>query len=114
MDSRRMGNDGYGPRGALLLAYDKRPEGACSGRGKLGTADGRCAPRVAVCVILMGWLRKLLNIFRRNRLNDEIQRELSFHIEERIDELIASGLTAAEARSKARRQFGNYDLYREK
>src|SRR5262245_40697025 len=53
-------------------------------------------------------------MLRKRRLNDEIQRELSFHIQERIDELIASGLTAEEARSKARRQFGNYDLYRER
>jgi putative ABC transport system permease protein len=62
----------------------------------------------------MGWPRKLLNMVRRNRLNDEIQRELSFHIQERIDELIASGVTPTEARSKARRQFGNYGLYRER
>src|SRR5262245_11001354 len=112
MDSGRVGNDGYWPRRALLLAYDERPEGALSGTGKLGTADEGCAPHFAVCVSLMGWPRKLINMFRGNGLNDEIQRELSFHIQERIDQLIASGLTAEEARSKARRQFGNYDLVR--
>ena len=38
----------------------------------------------------MPWHHRLLNVFRGNRLDHEIQKELEFHISERIDELVAA------------------------
>src|SRR5512134_1589545 len=55
----------------------------------------------------MAWLQRVRNVFRPGRLRNDIARELSFHIEERADELRAGGLSDNEARRLARRQFGN-------
>ncbi len=57
--------------------------------------------------------RRLINLFRRNRVCRAIDDELQFHIDERVDELMAGGLGEAEAQSLARRQFGNATLYSE-
>src|SRR5262250_2041037 len=58
----------------------------------------------------MGWRRRLTNLVKRDRLNRDIERELSFHVEERTNELIASGMTEDEARRTAMKKFGNYGL----
>ena len=42
------------------------------------------------------------------RVRDDVSRELDFHIEGRIDELVASGMARAEADREARKRFGNY------
>src|SRR6185369_7693704 len=62
----------------------------------------------------MRWFRKLLNVARRDRVAGDIDRELAFHIDARVDELIASGMREEEARRTASRQFGNYPLYKER
>jgi predicted permease len=54
----------------------------------------------------MRHLRSLINLFRRN-LGSDIEREVEFHIAERVDDLIASGASEGEAYYQARRQFGN-------
>jgi predicted permease len=51
---------------------------------------------------------------RRIRLDREIERELGFHINERIDDLVASGMSLDEARRAAQRRFGNFGLQRER
>src|SRR5437763_655956 len=51
-------------------------------------------------------MKRLLNLFRRG-LDSEIEREVEFHIAERVDELVASGVSEREAHYMARRQFGN-------
>jgi predicted permease len=56
---------------------------------------------------------RFLNLFRRGRVARAIDEELRFHIEERVEELMAEGLSEDEARSQARRHFGNPTLYRE-
>jgi putative ABC transport system permease protein len=55
----------------------------------------------------VSWLRRLLNIFRSDRISRDIDREMAFHLEERVDELRARGMPEHEARDTARRQFGN-------
>src|SRR5262245_37113032 len=44
--------------------------------------------------------------FRRSRL-DDISDEIHSHIEEKTDELVASGMSRADAELAARRAFGN-------
>src|SRR5690606_20186625 len=61
----------------------------------------------------MSWRRRFVNLFRRRRIEREIDEELSFHIEELTDSLIASGFSRTEARREALRRFGNYELKRE-
>lgn len=55
----------------------------------------------------MAWYHRVLNIFSSNRISREIDREMAFHIAERSDALMASGMSEDEARLLARRQFGN-------
>jgi putative ABC transport system permease protein len=62
----------------------------------------------------MGWPRRLLNLARRDRVARDIHREMSFHLAERVDELVASGMTESDARHAARRQFGNYESQRDR
>ncbi|MCG8466852.1 MAG: ABC transporter permease [Gemmatimonadetes bacterium] len=62
----------------------------------------------------MAWLRRLINVFRTDRLARDAERELAFHLEERVDELVASGWTETAARREARRRFGRHDEIRER
>ena len=62
----------------------------------------------------MSWYRRLLNLVRSDRVTSEIDRELAFHVAEAEDELVASGLSRAEAAREARRRFGNYGLQKER
>jgi putative ABC transport system permease protein len=62
----------------------------------------------------MSWLRRVLNTVRSSRTQDEIERELSFHIVERVDDLRARGLSEEEALRRARQQFGNTLVQRER
>lgn len=59
------------------------------------------------------WLRRFRNLFRSDWLASEARREMAFHIAERVDELVASGMDEAEARRLARRQFGRREDVRE-
>src|SRR5690606_6693761 len=51
---------------------------------------------------------------RPGRVEREIERELSFHIAERAEELRAAGLGEAEAELRARARFGNPTLQAER
>jgi predicted permease len=55
----------------------------------------------------MNWLKHL---FSRRRLYNELSAELQQHLEEKIEELVATGLSKKEATATARRQFGNLAL----
>jgi len=55
----------------------------------------------------MPWLRRLLNTLRRPRVDRDLQRELHFHVAERVDQLHAEGMPLDEARLAAQKQFGN-------
>jgi putative ABC transport system permease protein len=61
----------------------------------------------------MAWHHRILNIFRSNRISRDIEREMDFHIGERVDDLVAGGMPEADARRAARLQFGNETSRRE-
>jgi putative ABC transport system permease protein len=46
------------------------------------------------------------------RVDRAIDDELRFHLAERIDELVARGMTREEAEAEVRRRFGDYERYR--
>ena len=62
----------------------------------------------------MSWVRRLAGSLRKNRLEDQLDDELRFHIEMRTQEFVAAGMTAKEARYRARRLFGNPLLLKER
>ena len=52
----------------------------------------------------MIWLKQL---FSRRRLKEDLADELEQHLEEKIDELVRTGMPKREAAHAARREFGN-------
>jgi len=62
----------------------------------------------------MAWLQRLLNLTRSARHSAELDREIQFHLDERVDALMAQGLSEADARREARRRFGHPGLQKER
>ena len=58
--------------------------------------------------------RRIVNAFRRSKLEKEIDRELKSHVEMRIADNVAAGMPAEEARRDALIRFGNRTLMRER
>ena len=55
----------------------------------------------------MSWLSRIANAFRPGGVDRALDEEISFHIESRIADLVAGGMTRDRAEAMARRQFGN-------
>lgn len=51
-------------------------------------------------------MKRALNWFRRGKLESDLDRELSYHIERRVSELIVSGLSEPEARRQTTLEIG--------
>src|SRR5580658_7100272 len=58
----------------------------------------------------MNWLKQL---FSRRRLYNDLSGELQQHLEEKIEELVATGMRRSDATAAARREFGNVALVEE-
>ena len=58
----------------------------------------------------MNWFKQL---FSRRRLYNDLSEEIQAHLEENIEELVASGMPRKEAAAAARRAFGNVTLVEE-
>src|SRR5215471_17711717 len=58
-------------------------------------------------------MNRLKHLFLRRRLYDDLDEEITSHLEERIEELVASGMPLKEATAAAHRQFGNVGLVKE-
>ncbi len=58
----------------------------------------------------MKWLRQL---FWRRRIYSDLSNEIQEHLEEKIEELVAGGMSREEAGHAARREFGNVTLVQE-
>jgi predicted permease len=61
----------------------------------------------------MSWLSRLANAFRPSSVDRALDEEAAFHLECRINELVAGGLSPKEAEAQARRAFGNRIRLRE-
>ena len=65
-------------------------------------------------VKLLSNLRSLFSlVFRRSRVENEMEDELRFHIQSRADDLERSGLSRVEAERQARIEFGAYERFKE-
>jgi predicted permease len=62
----------------------------------------------------MSRFHRLLGSLRKDKLEDQLDEELKFHIEMRTREFIAAGMTPEEARHQAARLFGNQLLLKER
>ncbi len=62
----------------------------------------------------MAWYHRFSNVLRPRRLSRDLDRELSFHVSELVDELVARGMTDRDAFAEARRRFGNFGMQKER
>src|SRR5215467_5493755 len=62
----------------------------------------------------MAWINRLFGSLRKNKLEDQLDDELQFHIEMRTQEFIATGMAPEEARRKATLLFGNQMLLKDR
>jgi predicted permease len=58
----------------------------------------------------MNWIR---HIFSRRRMYGELSEEITAHLEQKVEELVANGMPRKEAEAAARREFGNVTLVEE-
>jgi len=61
----------------------------------------------------MNWLKRLWTTLRPRQLDSDLDDELRFHTEQRVEENIAAGMSAQEARRDAQLRFGNPTLLKE-
>jgi predicted permease len=62
----------------------------------------------------MSRLSRLLNVFRADRVADDLDDELRFHLESTIEQLVAEGRTPEDAAREARLRLGNALALRER
>jgi predicted permease len=58
----------------------------------------------------MIWLRR---VFSRRRLERDLDRELAFHVDRLVEDLVASGVPVEDARRRAALRFGGVDVVKE-
>src|SRR5262249_31711188 len=58
--------------------------------------------------------RRIVNTFSRSKLHQEIEAEMQAHLEMRIADNIAAGMSSQEARRDAMLRFGNRTVMRER
>ncbi len=61
----------------------------------------------------MNWFQRLRVVTRKEETSRELDEELQFHIERQVEESIAAGMTPAEARHAALREFGHLESVRQ-
>jgi putative ABC transport system permease protein len=62
----------------------------------------------------MSWISRVVNVFRTAKIDDELDEELRFHLEEKTRRLITEGLPPDDAAREARRRLGNALATRER
>jgi predicted permease len=62
----------------------------------------------------VSWVTRISNLFRRNRIDDELEEELQFHLDARTRDNLSAGMNGEAAQHDARRRFGNATLAKER
>src|SRR5262245_52441349 len=58
-------------------------------------------------------MRFLRSLIRRLRSDGKLERELSFHLDQRVEALVSAGVEQGEARRRARLEFGGLQQIKE-
>jgi putative ABC transport system permease protein len=62
----------------------------------------------------MAWIKRLKGLWKRERINRELDEELRYHLDRRVTDSINAGMTPDEARHDAQNSFGNLTLQKER
>ena len=68
---------------------------------------------MTVSRVIRIWRQRFLSLFRKEKLDDELSREISFHFEQLQQEYIEAGMSPDEARHEAKRELGNVEVFKE-
>src|SRR5215467_6051812 len=100
-----MEGNGNRSRGEILQADAQRAGAAGSRSGRLGAPDGsdRADPQHVRRRCGMNWLQRL---FGRQKMEEQLDQELRFHLENHVAQLMRSGVPGPEARRRARLAIG--------
>src|SRR5262245_54019553 len=108
-----MGTVRQQPPRQVLRADAARPAAPQGGNGDVATLRQRSRPRARGHVIPNGVRRALRLPSSRERLARELEDEVHFHLERRVADLVARGMSDADARAEALRRFGDTEDLRE-
>src|SRR5579864_9674781 len=62
----------------------------------------------------MAWMKRLRGLWKRERINGELDEELRYHLDRRVTDSINAGMSPREAYEAAQRSFGNFTLQKER
>jgi predicted permease len=62
----------------------------------------------------VAWIKRLRGLWKRERINRELDEELRYHLDRRITDSINAGMTPREACEDAQKSFGNFTLQKER
>jgi hypothetical protein len=62
----------------------------------------------------VSWVNRILNLFRRRQVDEELEEELQFHLNARTRDNVSAGMNAVAAEHDARRRLGNTTLAKER
>src|SRR5262249_11122894 len=101
----RLESDRDRPRSQVLPPHTKRPLTARSRDRQLAALDRIGCPGAENVGRRrqMNWLGRL---FHGERMDEQLDKELRFHLDQQIAELVAAGLSPDEARRQANLAFG--------
>ena len=63
--------------------------------------------------MLTDWMLRLRSLFRRSAVEQELDEELRFHIDQQLESYLRQGLSQEEARRRVRLEFGGVDQIKE-
>src|SRR5262245_37176650 len=105
-----MARDRRGPHGQVLFAHPRRTAAVRKGTGKLDEVvhcdQSRGAGGLSLRALDKLSLR-LRSLFRRNKVEGELEDELRFHLDQLVDEMISAGVPSNKARQAALRSMGS-------
>jgi putative ABC transport system permease protein len=62
----------------------------------------------------VSWFNRFSNLFRHNKVDEELEEELQFHLDARTRDNLKAGMNMEAAQHDARRRFGNATLAKER
>jgi putative ABC transport system permease protein len=62
----------------------------------------------------MAWMKRLRGLWKRERINRELDDELRYHFDRRVADSINAGMSPRQAYEAAQRSFGNFALQKER
>src|SRR5262245_57828209 len=109
-----MGRLGKWPACQVLFPHEQGKAGTRKRDRHLGARDGTSQSILTgTAMSFTSLLDRVMALWRRNRIEDELNEEIREHIEMATEEYLSRGMSLEEARYAARRSFGSVEQMKE-